>query len=92
MVKKAIQTEERIRVHRMQYRAVPQEFTWRSRRYGVQRIERIGSQACARAGREVLKEFFVLQTKQGLRCRISHDRRHGIWRLEQLLSSGGGVR
>jgi hypothetical protein len=89
MVMKAIQSEERIHVHRTQFRSLPREFTWRGRRYMVQRIERTGSPTRAPAGGETRKDFFVLQTRQGLRCRISHDRRHEIWRLEQLLSSGG---
>jgi hypothetical protein len=89
---KSIRAEERIRIHGKLLEAIPQEFTWRGRRYSVQRIERMTPMANERTAPGSRKEFFVLQTKQGLRCRISHDRGRDIWRLEQLLGAGGGVR
>jgi len=81
----SIRAQERIRVHRMLLDAIPQEFTWRRRRYRVQRVE------CAAPERPEMQSY-VLQTVQGLRCRVSHDARQDIWRLEQLLGAGGGLR
>jgi len=80
----SIRSQERIRVHRMLLDAVPQEFTWRRRRYRVQRVEHAEP---ARPERQ----SYVLQTVQGLRCRVSHDPQLDIWRLEQLLGAGGGL-
>lgn len=85
----SVQAEERIRVHRTVMDAIPQEFTWRGRRYSVQRIEQASPRAHERGMPGLRKEFYVLQTKQGLRCRISHEPGRGIWRLEQMLGAGG---
>jgi hypothetical protein len=85
----SVRAEERIRVHRTVMGAIPQEFTWRGRRYSVQHIEHTSPRAHERSMPGLRKEFYVLQTKQGLKCRISHELERGVWRLEQMLGAGG---
>jgi hypothetical protein len=91
-VTKSIRAEERISIRYTLMGALPQEFTWRGRRYSVQRIERTSPPAHERRRPEPSVEFYVLQTWQGLRCRVSHDPGRDIWRLEHLLGTGGGMR
>ena len=89
---KPIRTEERISIPSAMVVSLPREFIWRGRRYSVQRIERAKPMVSERRAPGSSKEFYLLQTRQGLRCRISHDPGRDVWRLEHLLGAGGGAR
>ncbi len=85
---RTIKTSERIRVHRKGLDAIPLEFSWRGRRYAVRRIEWMrGTGVRVSEGKT-----YQLQTVQGLKCRISHDERGDIWRVEHILGQAGGRR
>ena len=65
----------------------PAEFIWRGQRYLVRSVEsEQGNRPTVRGG---LRRFRV-RTTSGLRCVLAQDPSLGLWRMDRVVSPGGG--
>jgi hypothetical protein len=71
-------------------RDMPLAFTWRGRRHFIRSIEAYRKETRHRWSGFETRRFFQLRTASGMRCLLSQDVTHDIWRLEQVLVSPGG--
>jgi len=79
VVGEAVQVETHVRA------GVPSGFVWRGQRHEVRVIE-----SRRRRGRDGGDAVYVLRTTRGLRCQIASGAEAGAWRIEKVLSTGGG--
>jgi hypothetical protein len=78
---------EPIHVWMMQGNAAPSEFVWRGRRYRVRAMEASPGDSPTVGGSP---RRFRVRTTSGLSCVLSQDVPGGAWRIDRLVSAGGG--
>ncbi|HLE22900.1 MAG TPA: DUF6504 family protein [Anaerolineales bacterium] len=65
----------------------PEEFVWRGRRYRVRALQAAHGEL-ATSG--VASRRFHVRTTNGLACVLAHDADGDAWRMDRVISSGGG--
>jgi hypothetical protein len=79
---------EAIHVWQADRSLAPQEFIWRGRRYLVRSVE---SDGYARTATKDSAHRYRIRTTSGLRCILRHDAALGSWRMDRVVSGGGGT-
>jgi hypothetical protein len=67
--------------------SAPSEFVWRGRRYRVRSLEAARGEPQTRGA---ASRRFCVRTTSGLSCVLTQDVAGGAWRIDRLVSSGGG--